>query len=740
MKPLAPLLLGAMFLAGCSRGDDAAPAAPPRLTEKFASSHFLQYLNRQPSLAAGSYELRVSTAASTVNFTVHAAFSDGGATMQSGSIGAGGVGAIDLGTLSRAGGADITVSSSGPMCVALDFRNQGLDHVVARDGDSDPSDPDCDTGLTNPSLHLPSSKTDDVAYAHAYYATIDPNGDRDTLEKWKTAAGFLPPGAQPVAPVAEYHVIFRDTKDLGYGRDMYFHDNGNGTYAAYVANFALNDLPGQTYGSLSLDAAIAQVAKYHLVTYAIEYGPIDADGVGGFDDINGDGVVDAADYFPRFYNFSPTPPYARRETVDLDGKGAKAMPTPCTVCHAGRVDALLPAPVNANSAGRFPRSGDTYAHLQPLDVGTFEFSAKAPWRRADLEPALKAINRAVHDSYAALATPHPGQWNSSMAIELLEGWYGGPGLPGAFDDQYLPAGWEPDPNAGAPPAGADALYHEVLADNCRSCHLLRGQAEQSDTDLTSWAKFIGYADLTEPMVFDDGLMPLAAVTYDNFQEAPAKVEMLASFLPNFSHAAADGSLLLPGRPVARAGPDRRSPAPVAVSGTASRFATTWAWSVVSQPVGANPTLLGADTVRATLDSAIDGAYVLRLVVGDGARSSAPDTVTVTVDSTMNPAPSALTFAANIRPVLTSAGCTSCHTEGGNPRPPVFFSDPGAGNRDVYATVRSLVNFDDPEHSSLLLKASGRHHAGGVAPGFDPAGNHAGYDMFLNWILEGAVEN
>jgi hypothetical protein len=58
-------------------------------------------------------------------------------------------------------------------------------------------------------------------------------------------------------------------------------------------------------------------------------------------------------------------------------------------------------------------------------------------------------------------------------------------------------------------------------------------------------------------------------------------------------------------------------------------------------------------------------------------------------------------------------------------------------------VRSLVNFDDPVNSRLLTKPSGQHHAGGTLAGFDLASgdpaDRANYDLFLNWILEGAPE-
>jgi mono/diheme cytochrome c family protein len=629
-------------------------------------------------------------------------------------------GGVGLGVLPVAGGFELTAAGSGPLCVFLLLNDQ---HIVARDGDSDATDEDCDTGATSLALDLPASRTNDASYAAAYYATIDPDGERETLEQFKALHGF---GA------GDTHVIFRDTKDLGYGRDMYFRDTGAGTYAFYVQNFVVDDLPGVTYGPLNLDAAINQVERYHLGTNAIEYGPIDLDGDFLPDDVNGDGLNDAADSFPRFYNFSPDPPYERRETVDLDGKGEKAMPVPCIVCHGGRADPL-------NPDGSFPRGGDTQSRLQPLDVGTFEYGDASPWTQAEVEVGLKAINQAVYDSYAPFEAPPLGQWDSSMAREMLDAWYGGdiadPGT--TFDDTYVPAGWQADPDDGTPPAGAEQLYRDVLSTNCRTCHLLRGNQHQSDIDFTSWDKFIGYDERIEELVFDAGLMPLATLTFDNFHDEAHLVEQLASFLPDFSHYAEDGSLLLPGRPVAKAGPDRTSPAPVAVSGAASLFAETYAWTIASQPVGANATLANADGVRATLDNAIDGVYELQLAVGLGSVASDPDTVFVTVDSGMSPTPQELTFTAHIEPVLASAGCTGCHTDSGNPRPPVFYT-PGP-NRDVYATVRSLVDFDDPEQSRLLLKPSGHHHAGGTLIGFDLDGNRASYDLFLNWILEGAPE-
>jgi mono/diheme cytochrome c family protein len=720
------LLALLVLLAGCSRGDDAAET-PARATDKFAADHFLQYLNAQPSLAADTYVVDVRSAGGPVDFTLNITLDDGTTRTVSGVADLfGAITGDDLVfELKRAGGIDMALTASGPACLYL---LDDLLTVLAHDGDDD-DDRDCDGGETVVALDLPASKTNDASYAEAYYATIDPAGERETLDGFKALNGFGP---------ADTHVIFRDTKDLGYGRDMHFRDQGGGRYAFYVNNFVVDDLPGETYGPLNLDAAINQVKRYHLGTNAIEFGPVDADADGFDDDINGDGTLDGADFFPRFYNYSSSPPYERKLTVDLDGKGEKAMPVPCIVCHGGRADVLLPDPVNGSPDSRFPRGGDTHSHLQPLDVGTFEYAAVSPWTRGELEAGLKAINTAVYESYAALENPPLGQWDSSMAREMLESWYGGTGLPaGVFADTYVPAGWQPNPSNGAPPAGADDLYRDVLSTNCRTCHLLRGLVHQSDIDFTSWEKFVGYHERVEELVFDRGLMPLATLTFNNFHDSAFLVDMLASFLPDFGRYAGDGSLLLPGRPIARAGPDRASPAPVSVSGSASLFAETYAWTIVSQPVGANATLQGADAVRTRLVNAIDGDYVLQLVVALGSVASPPDTVTVTVDSGMNPAPRDLTFTAHIAPVLASAGCTGCHTDGGDPRPPVFYT--AGPNRDPYTTVRSLIDFDDPQNSRLLLKPSGQHHAGGTLPGFDLAGNRASYDRFLNWILEGAPE-
>jgi hypothetical protein len=92
---------------------------------------------------------------------------------------------------------------------------------------------------------------------------------------------------------------------------------------------------------------------------------------------------------------------------------------------------------------------------------------------------------------------------------------------------------------------------------------------------------------------------------------------------------------------------------------------TFAWSFVSRPPGSAATLQSATSVTSSFVIDQPGAYVIRLVVNDGAVNSAPDTVTVsTVNSppVANAGPDQLTFVGSVVQ-LTGAGSTDVD---GNP--------------------------------------------------------------------------
>src|SRR5712691_5306558 len=80
-------------------------------------------------------------------------------------------------------------------------------------------------------------ETDTDPYAEAYYRAIDPNNDKYTIEKWKTANLFGTTGNG-----TEHLAVFRDVRDLGYGRRMTGRRNSDGSVVFYVENY--NVTPG----------------------------------------------------------------------------------------------------------------------------------------------------------------------------------------------------------------------------------------------------------------------------------------------------------------------------------------------------------------------------------------------------------------------------------------------------------------------------------------------------------------
>jgi hypothetical protein len=606
-------------------------------------------------------------------------------------------------------------------------------------------------------------QTDTVAYAQAYYAAIDPLNQKDTLAGWMNANGFGTGGT-------EVTVVFGDTRDLGYGRRMTVRRNVNGTIAAMVENYLAYSVADYTYNSVNLEAAVAREQKWHVGTNGIEFSPAP----------NGQ-------TFAKFFTFDPVTGQ-RLLKASLDGRGQKAMPGICISCHGGRADPLT-------AGGGFTREGNTRAHLQSFHVDSFGFSSQPGFTRADQEAKLKTINQLVLCTYPLFApsalpedacrTVAPNaefnQWVSTAA-EMVKSWYGGDGMPNpAFSDTYLPTGW----------VGQQALYDGVVAPYCRVCHILRGTGNQNDLDFMSYAKFQNYADRIKAHVIDRGNMPLAKIINQRFWSSNAP-ELMADFLSSngFNVRDVSGAVLRPGRPLADPGPDRTTTVPATLSGTNSLFSSTYSWSIVSKAPGSSPTLDGASASTSptpVFTTGINGTYVLQLVTGNGGASSSPEQVTLTVNSGLTPAPSAIRFS-DIRGILQSPAlpCTSCHNDGastgptGTPpfeptccgTPPIFYTDYNRGGAFsngtagdsiyvasaadddywFYKALRGRLNFTDVIASPLLRKPTGHHHNGGhvfdfnnttpcTAPcaGFATYGDfyRAQYNTFVNWILNGA---
>jgi hypothetical protein len=353
----------------------------------------------------------------------------------------------------------------------------------------------------------------------------------------------------------------------------------------------------------------------------------------------------------------------------------------------------------------------------------------------------------------------PGEWQGTAADLIIQA-YGGDGLASRmYANTSVPPGW----------GGQSGLFLDVVAPSCRACHILRGTAgptdPQSDIDFTTLAKFESFAktvatqepndrltdDRIKIHVFDRGDMPLAKFVSDTFLNS-ANPAILATFLEGrgFTVHGAGGAVLRPGRPIADPGPDRVITQEATVlSADGSLFATTFAWTILPNAATPPPTLDNRDSAHPTFKANAPGTYVLDLVASNSAAQSAPARLTLVVPPALSPSPAAIRFA-EIKAELVKAGCTSCHRPGGfTPGPAVFFAD-GAGNirsdEAFYAEVRSRINFTDIVASPLLRKPSGKHHGGGTdpQPEFDArllpgAANRVGYDLVLNWSLNGAPQ-
>lgn len=581
-----------------------------------------------------------------------------------------------------------------------------------------------------------------AAYARAYYAAVDPNDGKDTFAKWRAANGFDSGTGTQVS------AVFGDVRDLGYGRRMTARQNTDGTIAFLVENYLVAAGAGYGDSGLNLDAAVLQDRRWIVSFNGIEFSP----GPGG-------GVS-----FSKYFSFNPLTG-ARELATDLDGRGAKAMPGICIACHGGRGDPLTPPdatghplfPLVQNSASL--QRGDVQSFLLPLEVDALAFSAAAGYTRANQEAALKEMNRMVLCSLplpgpsalpedACRRAAIPSEYRGTAAT-FLKAAYGGDGMPnGTYSDTFVPAGWSG--------AGQSSLYLAVVAPACRACHIVRGTGFESDIDFDSFAKFQSFADRTKAHVIDRGNMPLAKILFDSFWSGPG-AEALATFLQGrgFTVRDASNAILRPGRPLAIPGPDRVVPqGPTILSAAGSLYATSYQWSIISGPNGTIPpvnvSLANAVSIQPTFSSSAPGTYVLQLVVANGANESAPAQINLIVDNLVTPSPTAIRFS-DIKTAVQSIGCTACHAPGGPP--PFFFAAVdrnGDGLIDAtdddwfYAEVRGRINFTDIVASPLLRRPSGNHHGGGLRPGFDANATpgqaaRANYDLFLNWILNGAPQ-
>jgi K319-like protein len=612
-------------------------------------------------------------------------------------------------------------------------------------------------------------------YADAYYRAIDPNNDKDTIDKWKTQNGF---GG---GTGTELLAVFRDAKDLGYGRRMTGRKNTDGSIAFYVENY--NVTPNASSGGyssiLNVEAAIRRDTRWHVGTNAIEWSTASCSAAELAEGCNPNIK------FAKYYNFS-SKDGTRQLAVDLDGNGLKAMPGPCITCHGGRGDPLTPPDAANGGKPRFPlvensvsrKRGDVQAKLHGMNVDSFGYSPDiAGFSKTDQQATLRTFNQWILCTYplpaaSALAEDAcrvpagPNEWQGTAA-ELIKAWYGGPGMPnGIFQDSYVPAGW----------AGNPSLYTGVVAPYCRTCHILRGTKNQDDIDFTKLGTpavgstpatgFQSYADRIKAHVFDRGTMPLALIVYDAFWSSDAPNQLATYINPLLSSPQtvldASGAALKPGRPIASPGPNRmvRTGANAILTGEDSLFASSYSWTQISSnPAGLNATISDPGSMITLFNAPQAGDYVMRLTVSNGSQTDSKD-VTLTA-SDVFPDPISIKFA-HVKNALqnityttsqvTAQKCVTCHVSPPtSPTPPIFYNSVGFdrnGDGVVDATddawflkaLQGRINLTEIEASPLLRKPSGNHHKGLMV--LDVADKSTGgglssYSILYHWILAGA---
>jgi hypothetical protein len=377
---------------------------------------------------------------------------------------------------------------------------------------------------------------EDAATADSYYAAVDPYNKRTTLRDWLVTNKFLAAGDAFYPGTAgdpgdgniqtDAIAVYLNGADLGFGRRMYLRRNADGELASYVENYGDDNKQFNGVPELDiLDNAENRDQTGLIATVCMEFRAPD-------DDPGGKKRV-------TFYTYGADGSRVGINGLNLDGRGDKAQPGVCNVCHGGGPK----PPVN----GVYPDKGDTGAYFLPWDVATFKFDTRpgSAFTRETQEAQFKNFNQAVlaHHSQAVEFDPIAGINRRNAPVELIRGWYGGATLPNAtFNEDFVPLGWRVSEERGVP-TGSARIYREVIGPYCRACHIQRERA----VDFATYKGFIVHKDAIQDLVYtvpfangggddsgtrpgdDRAVMPLALRTYDNFWNSSAP-ELLCRFL------------------------------------------------------------------------------------------------------------------------------------------------------------------------------------------------------------------
>jgi mono/diheme cytochrome c family protein len=406
--------------------------------------------------------------------------------------------------------------------------------------------------VTNAGVGLPTEAIVDLAKLLAeidgrestltsefYYRSIDPDGRRDTLNKWLLEAGFASDDRGTLLPEAVAgsdtvegifaHAIYLNNYDLGFGRNMFSRTDEFGNVYSFVVNHA------------TLEGAIRRLDS--IVTVVMEYSPADSE------------PLNSPDKFVKFYTFieDGSGDSRRISTMDFDGRGERFTPGNCVACHGGvnppgfselfvescgNVDdlACYTWPDDVDGDGNSDPPGDLAATFLPWDLQSLLYADTDPaiteaplpfdgeslaqellqdygdFSRATQEPQLRKLNEAAYRTYLSGCMGVADEdCDTLLARQLVEAWYPNPGpgeLLGPTFVNGVPEGWQND--AEAPEA--EVLYYVVYAQHCRMCHT---NIFNASLRFGTYEAFVEHASLPSS-VFDRGHMPAARLTMDRF--------------------------------------------------------------------------------------------------------------------------------------------------------------------------------------------------------------------------------
>ncbi|MCB9831128.1 MAG: hypothetical protein H6807_01540 [Planctomycetes bacterium] len=317
----------------------------------------------------------------------------------------------------------------------------------------------------------------------AYYAQVDPQNQKTNFASWLAANNFGS-GGQPLYTVitdAQAECcsagVYLNAGDLGFGRRMVMSRSGD-EIAFWVTNY------------MTVDGAIAEDPSELILTVCMEY-------------TSTPGINGGLPYI-KYFMFDANG--TRVTDIDFDGRGFKPVPQACAACHGG----------SYSNGGGIPAGGNMNAVFLPFDVANYDFSCQDGFELEDQELAFKQMNEAI------LST------NPPLAIrELIEGWYGGFGLPDDNQNtRFVPPGWASDPE----------LYRAVVAKSCRMCHMGRSSPT---LDFNAAADFTAQqGKISGPLLFGPSpsgfRMPHAERTFERFwlSTSPQQPMLLASAFQN----------------------------------------------------------------------------------------------------------------------------------------------------------------------------------------------------------------